>query len=609
MIVKNEEANLPRALASARGLDAELVVVDTGSSDRTVDLARAAGARVVQFAWIDDFSAARNFGFAQARGEWLLVLDADEELTEALRAGLAGVLAKTTADALRVPVASVDDHGALKMRASSTRLIRNGKRYAYAGRVHEDIEGSVREGGGTIEAAELELVHHGYTSSEDVRKDRHARNMQLVVRSHEAAPHEPRHWHYLGLQHAIGGDFERAAPWFERVIHEQPTHELAGWSASQLAGIRLGERALGAAWEAALFGSRARLGGVASLLLLGEITLRDGDPRAALECVTALEKLPARVEGDSEGRREATLRLRARAMAATGTPREAYKLLVRAVKARPEDAGLADELVKMAEHVDPRGHANVTAVKDTQAVASVLAAGIGTFVRRRAFDHAVAMGERHGVRNEHFATALGRVGRRDEARELLASFGDASATHLLVFGLEHADEGAVTRALAALPGRAASAAEHVLAGRPVPHELASWVLGWTELAVALRADVAAERLALALPGTSREARATYALLRHEGGEAADALRIALEVSGEPDALEVIGLVAHEAGDMVASATLLMKRACAGDVSVRVVLRGVAALRLTGNRAGAERLLEIGRESRPHAVSLRASRRA
>jgi hypothetical protein len=61
--------------------------------------------------------------------------------------------------------------------------------------------------------------------------------------------------------------------------------------------------------------------------------------------------------------------------------------------------------------------------------------------------------------------------------------------------------------------------------------------------------------------------------------------------------------------MVASATLLMKRACAGDVSVRVVLRGVAALRLTGNRAGADRLLAIGRESRPHALSLLATRHA
>src|SRR5437867_2509435 len=91
MIVKNEEENLARALGSAAGLDAELVVVDTGSTDGTVEVARRAGARVLEFPWVDDFSAARNFGFESARGRWLLVLDADEELTDDLRERVSGV--------------------------------------------------------------------------------------------------------------------------------------------------------------------------------------------------------------------------------------------------------------------------------------------------------------------------------------------------------------------------------------------------------------------------------------------------------------------------------------------------------------------------------------
>ena len=61
VIVKNEEKNLPRWLASMRRIADEIVVVDTGSTDRTVDLAKAAGARVFSFAWIDYLAAAKNF--------------------------------------------------------------------------------------------------------------------------------------------------------------------------------------------------------------------------------------------------------------------------------------------------------------------------------------------------------------------------------------------------------------------------------------------------------------------------------------------------------------------------------------------------------------------
>jgi tetratricopeptide (TPR) repeat protein len=83
MIVKNEAAHLGHCLDSVRALVDEMVVVDTGSTDETVAVALARGAKVATFPWIGDFSAARNESLAQVTGDWVLVLDADEAVDEA----------------------------------------------------------------------------------------------------------------------------------------------------------------------------------------------------------------------------------------------------------------------------------------------------------------------------------------------------------------------------------------------------------------------------------------------------------------------------------------------------------------------------------------------
>ena len=78
MIVKNEEKNIERALSWGKTVMWEQIVVDTGSTDRTVEIARGLGARVVTFPWIDDFSAAKNYAIEQCGGDWIALLDADE---------------------------------------------------------------------------------------------------------------------------------------------------------------------------------------------------------------------------------------------------------------------------------------------------------------------------------------------------------------------------------------------------------------------------------------------------------------------------------------------------------------------------------------------------
>ena len=80
MIVKNEGHNLHRCLQSVQGFVNQIIVVDTGSEDNTVEIARSYGAEVHFFEWCDDFAAARNHSLSFATGDWILVLDADEKL-------------------------------------------------------------------------------------------------------------------------------------------------------------------------------------------------------------------------------------------------------------------------------------------------------------------------------------------------------------------------------------------------------------------------------------------------------------------------------------------------------------------------------------------------
>ena len=98
MIVRDEEEHLARCLASVQGVVDEIVIVDTGSIDRSVEIAEGFGARVLHEEWKGDFAAPRNTGIDAAGGDWILVLDADEELIDgaparaAARAGHRGLL-------------------------------------------------------------------------------------------------------------------------------------------------------------------------------------------------------------------------------------------------------------------------------------------------------------------------------------------------------------------------------------------------------------------------------------------------------------------------------------------------------------------------------------
>jgi len=199
LIVKNEAANLPRCLESAAGVADEIVVVDTGSLDDTVAIARRYGARILHHVWQNDFALARNIGLDAATGEWLLVLDADEALPPATRAALKPTLWRTGADALQVTVRNFmpDDLLVSYRDFPSFRLCRNRPMYRYAQKIHEQILPALVRHGARLETTDLLIWHYGYAQSTVQGVTQRARRDRALLE--QAVTAEPQNG-YLNYQ-------------------------------------------------------------------------------------------------------------------------------------------------------------------------------------------------------------------------------------------------------------------------------------------------------------------------------------------------------------------------------------------------------------------------
>ncbi|MFQ5766695.1 MAG: glycosyltransferase [Acidobacteriota bacterium] len=194
VIARNEEENMERCLASVRSLADEIIVVDTGSIDATPVIAESMGARVVSSAWEMDFSRARNEALEQVRSGWVLMVDADEQVTDCDPADLKSKLtgAPDGMDAFSVRIDNLlDGGGAASFRA--VRLFRSHKDIRYRGVIHEDVTRSLMERNGRPVCpgqAPLTLTHWGYLRGERVRQNKARRNLKLLERAVGADPRQ-----------------------------------------------------------------------------------------------------------------------------------------------------------------------------------------------------------------------------------------------------------------------------------------------------------------------------------------------------------------------------------------------------------------------------------
>lgn len=219
MIVKDEEAMIGRCLEAARDAVDEIVVVDTGSTDRTVEIAESHGARVQHHVWDGDFSAARNTSFDAATGDWIMYLDADEVLVAEDAQRLRALTGRTWREAFFLTetnhTGDIEDGTAITHDAM--RVFRNRPEYRFEGRIHEQIAqnlpGYLPE---RQERTTVRVEHFGYLGAVRDTKDKTNRNLALLERQAAEGDDTPFLHFNLGSEYAAAGDAPRALTHFEQ---------------------------------------------------------------------------------------------------------------------------------------------------------------------------------------------------------------------------------------------------------------------------------------------------------------------------------------------------------------------------------------------------------
>lgn len=351
LIVRDEEANLPDcldSLLSLRPLLGQINVYDTGSTDRTMQLARDAGCVVVEGYWDADFARARNASLAMSRAQWALLIDADERVvadTGLLRQAL------TSVDVVNASFSHLDDTGRVIGRSDYEKVVQVG-RVEFVGRVHETVR---RIDGEPVRAAALpdgvlHFRHLGYATAE-IREHKARRNAAVSEADVAAAVAagdpwwigQARYHHARSLQRL--GETQQALDALDAAQSAFPAGSLARDRvvAAQV-GLLLESGQAAAATAAA--SAHLRSGGAAHAVrvLLARIALHSDQPTDAL---TVLGQIPETGDPDHEVDPRDVLRLRMAALDSLGRRDEALACCLLLVTRWGDLAHVADLLARL----------------------------------------------------------------------------------------------------------------------------------------------------------------------------------------------------------------------------------------------------------------------
>ena len=211
MIVRNEESNLREWLEEAAKHVDEIVAVDTGSTDGTVDYLKSVGAKVLHQEWANDFSLHRNFGLSHATAEWILILDADERLKRVHWFTLSSLLKNEDVMAYSFTIKNYHSTRDLSNydTMKSYRLFRNHHDIQYSGAVHNQlapgIQKACRRTGMITQHSYITIEHYGYALTGKAKDKKHERIYKMVTRQLKDDPEDEYYlFHMLSICLAMG---------------------------------------------------------------------------------------------------------------------------------------------------------------------------------------------------------------------------------------------------------------------------------------------------------------------------------------------------------------------------------------------------------------------
>lgn len=219
LIAKNEENNIEYCLNHLKDIVDEQIVVDTGSTDKTVEIAKKAGAKIFHFEWIDDFSAARNFALNKAKGDWIIFLDCDEYFSEdsvsLIKECIQKFGEKKNVDGLTCELINIDSNNNIlaTVKNISPRIFKRKDYIRYNKKIHEVLSNTRTSNANPLlsdVSKHLKIFHTGYDKEEVKNKNKNERNENLLKKELEENPEDCKLNLYLSKQLNMEGKYEEA---------------------------------------------------------------------------------------------------------------------------------------------------------------------------------------------------------------------------------------------------------------------------------------------------------------------------------------------------------------------------------------------------------------
>ncbi|WP_434564556.1 glycosyltransferase [Thermoanaerobacterium thermosaccharolyticum] len=215
LITKDEEKNIARCINSVKDIVDEIVVVDTGSKDKTVEIAKSFGekVKVINAKWEDDFSKARNIAIENASSDWILFLDADEEIKKEDVGKIRPLLSDDTVEAYIlkfVNYAGTNSSNGLTEIHYNLRLFRNNGKLKYIYPVHENLRNIEENRVPVFKNADVTILHYGYLSETRIEKNKTERYIKLISRYLEEHPDDKFQHGNLAVEYFNAGNYNKA---------------------------------------------------------------------------------------------------------------------------------------------------------------------------------------------------------------------------------------------------------------------------------------------------------------------------------------------------------------------------------------------------------------